>query len=209
MLNSVGACLTPLIAVKGSEYNHSERVHAIMKLQCHRYESRRRAISKTHNDYVECFGEVDKGHVDVHILFLTFLLELSRCKDHVYCSSVFPVSTPTFWYKSSLIKIHIQAILYIGFFACTVPAIDKRKMARWLSKTLGYPFRLYRWIMDASLNSCEIASFHCWPLSFIDLGRKSIRAWGFARRNIPNLFLCFCDGGGIYQTEHCTSVSVC
>ena len=32
-------------------------------------------------------------------------------------------------------------------------------MPLWLPQTCGFPFRLYRWIMDASLNSCGIASF--------------------------------------------------
>ena len=39
-------------------------------------------------DCVKCFGKVDKGHVEVHILFLAFFLKLSCCEDHVYCSSV-------------------------------------------------------------------------------------------------------------------------
>ena len=59
---------------------------------------------------VECFGEVDNGHEEVHILFLTFFFVL-LCKKHVYCSSVFSESTMTaLQYKSSMIKIHIQAI---------------------------------------------------------------------------------------------------
>ena len=37
---------------------------------------------------VKCFGKVDKCHVEVHILFLAFLLKLSCCEDHAYCSSV-------------------------------------------------------------------------------------------------------------------------
>ena len=48
-------------------------------------------------DCVKCFGKVDNGHVEVHILFLAFFLKLSCCKDHVYCSSVFHESTLTFW----------------------------------------------------------------------------------------------------------------
>ena len=31
---------------------------------------------------VKCFGEVDNSHVEVKLLFLTFLLILSCCKDH-------------------------------------------------------------------------------------------------------------------------------
>ena len=36
--------------------------------------------------------EVEKGHLGDHVLFLTFLLELSCCKGHGYCSSVLPES---------------------------------------------------------------------------------------------------------------------
>ena len=32
------------------------------------------------------------------------------CIDHVYCSPCFPESLLTFWYKSSLIKVDMQAI---------------------------------------------------------------------------------------------------
>ena len=77
-------------------------------------------------DCVKCFGEVDKGHVGFHILFLTFLLKLSCCEDHVYCSPVFPESTLAFWYKSSLKKTHIQAVQWE--FVSMFPAIDKREM---------------------------------------------------------------------------------
>ena len=46
---------------------------------------------------VKCFGKVDKGHVEVHILFLAFFLKMSCFKNHVYCSSVFSESTLAFW----------------------------------------------------------------------------------------------------------------
>ena len=48
-------------------------------------------------DCVKCFGMVHKGHVEVHILFLAFLLKLSCCEDHVCCFSVLPESTLAFW----------------------------------------------------------------------------------------------------------------
>ena len=38
-------------------------------------------------DYVQWIGEVDKGDIEVFILFLTFLLELSHCKGQVLCLS--------------------------------------------------------------------------------------------------------------------------
>ena len=48
-------------------------------------------------DYAQWVGEVDKGDIEVFILFLTFLLELFSCKGQVYYSSVFPQPTLAFW----------------------------------------------------------------------------------------------------------------
>ena len=56
-----------------------------------------RSVSSLTTDCVKCFGKADKGHVEVHILFLAFFLKLSCCEVHVYCSSVFPESTMAFW----------------------------------------------------------------------------------------------------------------
>ena len=38
-----------------------------------------------------------KFHVEVHILFLIFLLEIPGCKDHIYWGSGFPELTLTYW----------------------------------------------------------------------------------------------------------------
>lgn len=35
------------------------------------------------SDSVKCFGKADKGHVKIHILFLTTLLVIPCCKDQV------------------------------------------------------------------------------------------------------------------------------
>ena len=43
--------------------------------------------------------------------------------------------------------------------ARTFPAIDNKEMPRWLAHKWGFPFRLNRWIIDASLNSRRMASF--------------------------------------------------
>ena len=61
-------------------------------------------------NFVKSFGKVDKRHVKIYILFLAFLQKLSCGEDHVYCPSVFSESTLTFWDKSLLIKMNIQAI---------------------------------------------------------------------------------------------------
>ena len=42
------------------------------------------------------FSKVDKGHEEVHILILEFLLKLSCCEDNANCSSVLSESTLAF-----------------------------------------------------------------------------------------------------------------
>ena len=85
-------------------------LHVMMKLPHHGYESGWRAklchnfLKPISTDCDKCFGVIDKGHVEVHILFLTIVLKCTCCKDHVYCSSVFPGPTLNFWYKAGLIK---------------------------------------------------------------------------------------------------------
>ena len=52
-------------------------------------------LSSFTTDYVKCFGKVDKGHVEVHILLLAFLLKLPCYEDYVNSSFVPPKSTFT------------------------------------------------------------------------------------------------------------------
>ena len=42
-------------------------------------------------------SQIDIGGVQVNVLFLTFLLELSVSKHHVDSPAIFPESTLTFW----------------------------------------------------------------------------------------------------------------
>ena len=64
--------------------------HTIVELPHHCYELGRTA-KFCHNyqslttDSVKCFSKVDKGHVEVHILFLAFLFKLSCGEYHVNC----------------------------------------------------------------------------------------------------------------------------
>ena len=115
--------------------------HAIMKLPNYCYEPGLTA-KLCHNfpkpittDCVECFGELDNGHVEVHILFWSFLLEWPCFKDHVYFSSVLPESTTTLTLCSFRRSSRI--------FASILPGIDNREMFLWLSQTWAFPFRLY------------------------------------------------------------------
>ena len=101
MLKSVEAstqpCLTPFVTGNGSENSPSFwPLASISSWNC-RTIAMNLAGQLNFAIIFQCFGKVDKGHVEVHILFLAFFLKLSCCKDHVYCSSVFPESTLTFW----------------------------------------------------------------------------------------------------------------
>ena len=76
--------------------------HTIVELPHHCYELGRTAKLR-HNfpktlltDCIKCFGKVNKGHVEVHVLFLAFLLKLPCCDDHVNCSSVLSESSLAF-----------------------------------------------------------------------------------------------------------------
>jgi len=42
---------------------------------------------------VECFSEIHKDGVQVHVLFLAFFLKLAGSKDHVSCASIRPEAT--------------------------------------------------------------------------------------------------------------------
>ena len=109
MLNSVEAstqpCLTPFVSGNGSEDSQSFwTLASIPSWNCRTIVMNLTTAKLCLNfpkslatDFVKCFGKVDKGHVEVHILFLTFFLKLPCCKDYVYCSSVFPESTLAFW----------------------------------------------------------------------------------------------------------------
>ena len=110
MLNSVGAstqpCLTSFVTGTGSDYSPSFWARGSMPSRNCRTIAINLAgqqnyaiiFPKPITTYcVKCFGKVDKGHVEVHILFVAFLLELPSCKDNVYCSSVLPESILTFW----------------------------------------------------------------------------------------------------------------
>ena len=99
-------------------------------------------------DCVESFDEIDKGHVEVHILFLAFVFELPCCKDYVYCSSVIPIphwlsDRRPVWSRCSFKRFSMS---FVRIFS----AIDN-VMPLWLSQTWAFPFNLYRWIMGASL----------------------------------------------------------
>ena len=94
--------------------------------------------------------------------------------------------------------------------ARTFPATDNKEMPRWLSHNWGFPFRLNRWIIDASLNSWGMSSFlHImwnysdWSSSsFVHLSRYCIWSWSLARWQY--CFHCFSDGCELCIRLHST-----
>ena len=106
---------------------------------------------------VKWFGKVDKGHVEVYILFLAFFLKLSCCQDHVYCSLSF--LNPYGLYGRSPDCLRCSYNRFSRTLARIFPVTDNKEMPRWLSQTWGFPFLLNRWIIVAPLNSWGVASF--------------------------------------------------
>ena len=96
----------------------------------------------------------------------------------------------------------------------TFPAIDNEEMPRWLSHNWGFPLRLNRWKIDASLNSWRMASFlhimwnnsvifFCnWNSScFADLSRYCIWSLSLARWQKCYCFLCFRDAWELVKQQ--------
>ena len=109
--------------------------------------------------------------------------KVSCCEDHVYCISFFSESTLTFWDKSRLIKINIQAIQQN--FVSIFPAIDRsgcHRLYDFLSACIVE-------IMNVSLTYFGTASFLYiqWnnSVSFTAMGspagRDCFHTWNFAR----------------------------
>ena len=169
MLNSVEAstqpCLTSFVTGNGSENSPSFwTLASIPSWNCRTIAMNGRTAKLCHNfpkslttDCVKCFGKVDKGHVEVHTLFLAFswscravkiisIVSLSFLNPHwLSCRS--PVCSRCSFNRFSRTLVRI------------FPAIHNKEMPRWLSQTWGFPFLLNRWIIVASLNSWGMASF--------------------------------------------------
>ena len=104
MLNSVGAStqpsLTPFLTGNGPEYSPSFWARASMPSWNYRTIAMILAgqpnFDVIFQSCVKCFGEADKGHVEVHNVLLAFLLELPYYTDHVYWSTVLSESLLTF-----------------------------------------------------------------------------------------------------------------
>ena len=112
-------------------------------------------LSKVTTDVVECIDELYKGQVDVYILFLTFFLKLSSCKVQVYWYSAFPdTDAHCLSRRSPAWSRCTFSGDWTEFLQLSIQAVDKteRYTSLMASQTWAFPFRLYRWIMDASLN---------------------------------------------------------
>ena len=158
MLNSVESstqsCWTPFVTGNGSENSPSFCTlckHTIAELPRHRYEVGKTAIfaiifqKSLTTDWVRCFGKVDKGHVEVHILFLAFLLKLSCYEDHAFCSSVFSESHSHSGRSPDCSRCSFNR--FSRTLARIFSALDMKELPWWLSNTLGFPFLLNRWII--------------------------------------------------------------
>ena len=118
MLNSVEAstqpCLTPFVTGNGSENSPSFwTLASIPSWNCRTIAMNLAGQPKLcHNfpksvttDCVKCFGKVDNGHVEVHILFLAFVLKLS-CRA-VKIMSVVPLFFPEYnTYNTNIHKLY-------------------------------------------------------------------------------------------------------
>ena len=104
-LNKVGArthpCFTPLETWNGSEFSPLSWTLASMPHDAYKLTG---ATILCHNspeaistDGVKRFRQIDKGGVEVNILFLALLLELSDSKHYVGSSTAFPKATLTLW----------------------------------------------------------------------------------------------------------------
>ena len=92
-------------------------------------------------DCVKSFATVDKGHVEVHILFLIFLLEMPGWKEH--WSSCFPQTTPV----DLLVEFQPGQDSHAGEsvgFGQYLPGSRQynKEIPLWLSQTWAFPFRM-------------------------------------------------------------------
>ena len=99
---------------------------------------------------VKCFGEVYNVHAEVHVLLLTFLLELPGEKILfifvLYIS--LGVACPSWIHADFLLEVQPDLNAHSGggfsrIFASIVLAIDNREMPLRLSQTWSFSFRLY------------------------------------------------------------------
>ena len=141
MLNSVEAstqpCLAPFVIGNGSENSPSFwTLASIQSWSCRTTAMNLAGQPKLcHNfpkslttDNVKCFGKVDKGHIESHILFLAFLLKLPCCENHVNCSLSF--LNPQWLSGRSPDCPRCSFSWFSRTLARIFPAIDNKEMPR-------------------------------------------------------------------------------
>ena len=155
MLNSVEAstqpCLTPFVTGNGLKKLAiilDPCRHTIVELPHHCYEFG--GIAKLcHNfpkslttDCVKFFRKVDKGHVEVHILFLVHILSATWSCCAVKIMSIVPLSllNPHWLSGRSPDCSRCSFNRFSRTLARILAAIDNKEMSRWLSQTWGFPF---------------------------------------------------------------------
>jgi len=109
--NKVGArthpCFTPVWTTNISPISPSTKtadaMHAIRKKPDHgdqdlraskllKNQPQSRSVNR-----VKCFGQVNETCIQVFIFLSAFLLDLTCCKDHIHCSSLWAKATVRFW----------------------------------------------------------------------------------------------------------------
>ena len=118
---SVGArmhpCFTPLVMGNGAETTIFDNPghHAVVKLShnadefCWASKFEHDLPKSVSANCVECFCEIDISGIKVHVLFLTFFLQLPCGEDHVCGPSVFPEATLALW-EETVFKVKVEAI---------------------------------------------------------------------------------------------------
>ena len=170
MLTSDGAitlsCLTTFVTPKGSENSQSFCTRACMpSWNC------RTIVMNVGGqpNLAMIFQSPSRLTVSVALVRLTNVMYRSTlCSLHfswsrlaVKIMSIVPVSILNPYWLSGICPFWFRWTFrrFNRLYASIFPLVDRREMPLWLSQTWGYPFRLYRWIMDASLNSYGISSF--------------------------------------------------
>ena len=157
-------------------------------------------------DCVKGLCQIDKGHEEVAVLLLTFLLELSRSKNHVCCPSPSTKATLAFW-EETLLKVLEKAVEQDA--GQDLPCYGQEGDATVIVTRLAvaFPFvdvdymGIFQLLWDLSSVPHRLEDFRQ-PLHdgrasyFIYLSRDCIGSWGSAICELPNcsFYFIFCGG---------------
>lgn len=89
-------------------------------------------------DIVKSLGQIDVSGIQVGVLFLTLLLQLTSSEHRVDCSAILPEG-PLTLRQEAITKVLNETV---RTRANVLPAKDRREIPRWLSQACLFPFRL-------------------------------------------------------------------